>query len=86
MGSEMCIRDRWYTKSSAFEQAFTIVSRENKNNAYAKFCRTNKEYYVIFESGILDIDTITYFLRQLANLSIETKCDLHVLKTTKIAI
>ena len=28
-----------------------MVPRENKNNAYAKFWRTNKEYYGIFESG-----------------------------------
>ena len=32
-----------------------MVLRENKNNAYAKFWRTNKEYYGIFESGPLDI-------------------------------
>ena len=29
-----------------------MVSRENKNNAYAKFWRENKEYYGIFESGL----------------------------------
>ena len=28
-----------------------MVPRENKNNAYAKFWRANKEYYGIFESG-----------------------------------
>ena len=28
-----------------------MVPRENKNNAYAKFWRTNKEYYGIFEGG-----------------------------------
>jgi len=31
----------------------TIVSRKNKNNASAKFWRTNKEHYGIFESGLL---------------------------------
>ena len=30
-----------------------MVPRENKNNAYAKFWRTNKEHYGIFESGPL---------------------------------
>ena len=30
-----------------------MVPRENKNNAFAKFRRTNKEYYGIFESGLL---------------------------------
>ena len=28
-----------------------MVPRENENNAYAKFWRTNKECYGIFESG-----------------------------------
>ena len=32
-----------------------MVPRENKNNAYAKFWRTNKEYYGIFESGLLHL-------------------------------
>ena len=31
-----------------------MVPRENKNNAYAKFWRENKEYYGIFESGLFD--------------------------------
>ena len=38
-----------------FLLGLTIVSRENKNNAYAKFWRTNKEYYGIFESDLLAI-------------------------------
>ena len=29
-----------------------MVSRENKNNTYAKFWRASKEYYGIFESGL----------------------------------
>ena len=29
-----------------------MVPRENKNNAYAKFGGTNKEYYGIFRSGL----------------------------------
>ena len=32
-----------------------MVPRENKNNAYAKFWRENKEYYGIFESGLLQL-------------------------------
>ena len=35
-----------------FLLGLTTVSRENKNNAYAKFGGTNKEYYVIFRSGL----------------------------------
>ena len=31
-----------------------MLPRENKNNAFAKFWRTNKEYYGIFESGLLN--------------------------------
>ena len=30
-----------------------MVARENKNNAYAKFWRENKEYFGNFESGLL---------------------------------
>ena len=30
-----------------------MVPRENKNNAYAKFGGTNKEYYGIFRTGLL---------------------------------
>ena len=30
-----------------------MVPGENKNNAYAEFWRANKEYYGIFESGLL---------------------------------
>ena len=63
-----------------------MVSRENKNNAYAKLWKTNKECYGIFKSGLLDVDTITYFIRPLANLSIEAKWDLHVFTTTKTDI
>ena len=29
-----------------------MVPRENKNNAYAKFGGTNKEYYGIFRTGL----------------------------------
>ena len=29
-----------------------MVPRENKNNAYAKFGETKKEYYGIFRSGL----------------------------------
>ena len=30
-----------------------MIPRENKNNAYAKFEGTKKEYYGIFRSGLL---------------------------------
>ena len=30
----------------------TMVPRKNKNNAYAKFGGTNKEYYGIFGNGL----------------------------------
>ena len=33
-----------------------MVPRENKNNAYAKFWRENKEYYGSFESGLLIVN------------------------------
>ena len=35
-----------------FPLGLTMVPRENKNNSYVKFWRTNKEYYGIFESGL----------------------------------
>ena len=35
-----------------------MVPRENKNNAYAKFGGTNKEYYGVFRSGLLDYNLI----------------------------
>ena len=35
-----------------------MVPRENKNHAYAKFGRTNKEYYGIFRSSLI-IDLFT---------------------------
>ena len=31
-----------------------MAPRENKNNAYAKFGGTNKEYYGIFRTGLLN--------------------------------
>ena len=34
-----------------------MVPREYKNNAYAKFGGTNKEYYGIFRSGLWAIDS-----------------------------
>ena len=37
-----------------FLLGLTMVPRENKNNAYAKFGRLNKEYYGIFQSGLLE--------------------------------
>ena len=35
-----------------FLLGLTMVPRENKNNAYEKFGRTNKEYYGIFGNGL----------------------------------
>ena len=35
-----------------FLLGLTMVPRENKNNAYAKFGGTNKEYYGIFRTGL----------------------------------
>ena len=35
-----------------FLLGLTTVPRENKNNAYAKFGGTNKEYYSIFRNGL----------------------------------
>ena len=35
-----------------FLLGITKAPRENKNNAYAKFGGTNKEYYGIFRSGL----------------------------------
>ena len=35
-----------------FLLGITMVRRENKNNAYAKFGGTNKEYYGIFRTGL----------------------------------
>ena len=37
---------------SSFLMGLTRVPRENKNNAYAKFGGTNKEYYGIFRSSL----------------------------------
>ena len=36
-----------------FLLGLAMVPRENENDAYAKFWRTSKEYYGIFESGLL---------------------------------
>ena len=36
-----------------FLLGLAMVPRENENNAYAKFWKTSKEYYGIFESGLL---------------------------------
>ena len=35
-----------------FLLGLTTVPRENKNNAYAKFGGTNKEYYSIFRNDL----------------------------------
>ena len=33
-----------------------MVPRESKNNAHAKFWVTNKEYYGIFQSGLVSTE------------------------------
>ena len=38
-----------------FLLGLTMVTRENKNNAYAKFGGTNKEYYGIFRNAQLTL-------------------------------
>ena len=43
-----------------FLLGLTRVPGENKNNAYAKFGETNKEYYGIFESGLLSMYVCMY--------------------------
>ena len=35
-----------------------MVLRDNKDNAYAKFRQTNKEYYGIHESGLLAVSVL----------------------------
>ena len=35
-----------------------MVPKENENNAYAKFVGTNKEYYGIFRSGLLNLNRL----------------------------
>ena len=55
-----------------FLLGFKMVPRENKNNTYAKFGGTNKEYYGIFRSGLWRRDLCTYqdnFLSCKRNLS-----------------
>ena len=53
----------------------TMVPRENKNNAYAKFGETNKEYYGIFQNGLWKTQgpfclTLTHALHLSPSLSI----------------
>ena len=45
-----------------------MVPRENKNNAYAKFGGTNKEYYGIFRNGLSN--TINIFAEHIFNIFI----------------
>ena len=44
-----------YKHCFQFLLGFTVVPRENKNNAYAKFAGKKKEYYGIFRSGLLKL-------------------------------
>ena len=45
-----------------FLLGLTMVPRENKNNAYPKFGRINKEYYGIFQSGLLKENAVFLLL------------------------
>ena len=45
-----------------------MVPRENKNNAYAKFGGTNKEYYGIFRSGLLNLGPNVFAFFSIASL------------------
>ena len=45
-----------------FLLGLTMIPRENKNNAYAKFGETNKEYHGIFRTGLLQAVTLKIFL------------------------
>ena len=42
-----------------------MVPRENKNNAYAKIWKAKKEYYGIFENGLLENlkDNVTWWTK-----------------------
>ena len=44
---------------SQFLLELRMVPRENKNNAYEKFGGTNKEYYGIFQNGLLWTSQVT---------------------------
>ena len=50
-----------------------MVLRENKNNAYAKFGGTNKEYYGIFRSGLLLLNTVVYIVGRTYNKRAESR-------------
>ena len=56
-----------------------MVPREYKNNAYAKFGGTNKEYYGIFRSGLLPEQLFrggiyTFFRKLKCNLKLLLHC------------
>ena len=53
-----------------------MLPRENRNNAYAKFGGTNKEYYGIFRSGLFVVEM--YVKGKVVQLQV-TKC-LHDIK------
>ena len=46
----------------------TMVPRKNKNNAYAKFGGTNKEYYGIFGNGLYEVSIILSTIFGLAKI------------------
>ena len=65
-----------------FLLGLTMVPRENKNNSYAKFGRTNKEYYSIFRSGLLERLTLyAHVVVKTANVVISRCCFLQ--RTTR---
>ena len=45
-----------------------MFPRKNKNNAYAKFGGTNKEYYGIFGNGLYEVSVILSTIFGLAKI------------------
>ena len=60
-----------------------MVPRENKNNAYAKFGGTNKQYYGIFRNGLYDVSfTLIKSKKIIRLLSLEALLQVKPLPTT----
>ena len=63
-----------------------MVPRENKNNAYAKFGGTNKEYYGIFQSGWPNSSPQAQFKEriwsQISTCKLQKRRDVHKAKET----
>ena len=50
-----------------------MIPRENKNNAYAKFGGTNKEYYGIFRTGLFSHRSSTTDCLETRNLNTDMR-------------